>query len=158
MKYSQKRENLQKLVSRPDKEGYQPIHRLSSSTQPDVMVILLIGIGSRRERMYPPKGITLLHLFVINSIKMEKNSIISLLMPELRIIPDLTGICALDLALHHGKNDIVQFLFNNSCVSVKDVVCRHAIVMPRRSQLSQFNPKTHRAILFLRTNHSISPQ
>ena len=98
-----------------------------------------------------PRGITLLHLFVTNSIHMWE-FVFTPLIPELKIITDFTGISALDL----GKSATVQFLINNLCVNVKDVMSRHVIVTPRSTQLSQFDPRTHRAALLIRTKHGLA--
>ena len=156
LKYFPKRENLRKLVLTPDKKGYQPIHRLPSSVQLDPTVTsFLLDLGADVNARIPPRGITLLHLLVINSIQMD-NYVISLLIPKLRIVPDLSGITPLDLALHHGKHATAQFLLVNLCVSVKDVICWHSIVMSRSSQLSQFDPRIYRAILLLRTKHGLT--
>ena len=156
LKYYPKREHLRTLVSRADREGYQPIHRLHTSVQPDITIsTFLVELGADVNARISPRGITLLHLFVTNSIHMWE-FVFTPLISKLKIKTDFTGISALDLALHHGKNATVQFLMNNLCVSVKDVMSRHVIVMPRSTQLSQFDPRTHRAALLIRTKHGLA--
>ncbi|KAI6657375.1 hypothetical protein LOD99_123 [Oopsacas minuta] len=163
LKYFPIRANLETLISKPNKDGLQPIHvliniysRHNNKQEFIELVNFLLDLGADEKALIEPLGLTILHLLVIMSTPNHIATEIIRQLPRLQIIPDSTGITSLALAVHHGRTHLIQLMVDKLCLRVSDILCRYAITMPQYKQLPPFDAKNHRIILLTRVKHGVT--
>ena len=168
LRYFMRREDLQSLVSQPNKAGLQPLHLLmkqafahTSSNEYDFLEIIsfLIELGTDVNARIMPSGLTALHIIVINYMVAGWTDTLPdwllFLSPYLRIIPDGSGITPLVLALHFRRKNMIEFIQNHISLSVRDVHSCQACLIASNSQRFSLYDDTNRIFILLRVKLGI---